>query len=174
VTLLKDGDLIVIDAGNMDGGDVTCDFIKDHLDSEKRIRALVVTHNHEDHSMGADLVLQRYATKIDCVYFPHDVPKENLRIYTILRNLEEDKRLKIRRARLEANYPGFYKIYPEEGYLAKLPSESEESVSMTILAPSYNDSIDTDETSERERPNRISGILLMQCGASNQCDRVPA
>jgi beta-lactamase superfamily II metal-dependent hydrolase len=166
VILLQSGDALVIDAGNTSGGDVTLAVLKEYLLPPNRIRALVVTHNHDDHASGADQVLQEFAERIDCIYFVQDRPAPELRIYKLIQDLRRRKRYEGGIERLEVDEStGTKRLYPvsqqrPKGYTPVA------NIYLNLLAPSFSDDLSSDEKHADNKPNRIAGILMIECGTA--------
>lgn len=98
-------DLLIIDCGVMFPGDempgidyVIPDFT--HLiEKQSKIRALVITHGHEDHIGGIPFLLQQvnipaiYAPKIACALIRHKLQDDRINTNTKIIEYEEDDKL---------------------------------------------------------------------------------
>lgn len=98
-------DLLIVDCGVMFPGDempgidyVIPDFT--HLiENESKIRALVITHGHEDHIGGIPFLLQQvkvpfiYAPKIACALIRHKLADEKIQSATKIVEYEETSKL---------------------------------------------------------------------------------
>jgi beta-lactamase superfamily II metal-dependent hydrolase len=164
VILLENGDVIVIDSGNREGGSVVCSLLNKRLQPHSRIKAFILTHSHADHSSGADEILEAYAERIDAIYFVKDIPAAKLRVFRILKDLMVRGRYAGSVARLEVNFPGYIQLYPSVNFLEDLPRGSKKSLSLILLAPSFYDDLSSDENPPKHKPNRIAAILMLECG----------
>jgi hypothetical protein len=111
--------------------------------------------------------MQEYAERIDRVYFVKDKPGPNLRTYKLITNLQKQKRYKGGLARLEVDNSGLMQLYPDAIPRGQRGFSPVAGICLKLLAPSFTDDLTSDEASAVEKPNRIAGILMLECGTAS-------
>ncbi len=151
---LGDGSAIVVDCGRTPH--VLLELLRDHLDIS-RIAALVLTHNHIDHSGGMPAVLARYRKQIDFIGILQDLPAADLQQKRVFGSLEEEvsKGHAPRPTRLECA-DGFRYVYPMNG------KPSSDGVCVEIVFPDLLQNLHSQTHSSQ---NARSAVLRLQCGS---------
>lgn len=145
-----DGNLVIIDCGA--SADALVMLLKTIRFNE--IRAVVLSHWHDDHVNGTPALLQNFATKIRFFYLPQDQPAANIRANSIFKQLRRmaDKRL-FSLERLEYRNIDRGRIWG--------PEDSSHGPQLSVQYPDLVQSLDAQS---QEDVNQGSGILLLQYG----------
>jgi competence protein ComEC len=153
VILFEDGSLVILDCGR---SAVTLLELLTTI-SFDRIKALILSHLHDDHIGGAPAVLDSFVDRIDHVYIPQDRPAEGVLANKVIQKIAEmgeaDKVFTINF--LVRSGPVHGKLHPP---LA--------DVSRATLSVVYPTAIQSLEAQTQNDVNQGSGILVVECGGS--------
>lgn len=151
VLQFADGSVAIIDCGESAVALVTL------LQSIKftRIRAIVLSHWHDDHTGGVPAVLDNFLDAIDCFYLSQDRPAHLIRankVFALIRQ-KSKQQTKYRVERLE-------KQDLNEGKIPLPPDVK--TASLSVLYPDFLESLDAQSQKDG---NQGSGVLLLEHGA---------
>lgn len=148
---LGDGSAIVIDCGP--SYQVLGDLLERRL-GIKRIEALVLSHNHSDHTGGLPGLVRQYRKSIDRIYLLQDQPAKQMqgnRQFSFLRDEFEN-----------GNVPAPIPLIRHGENCWLFPgSNSADSVRLELLFPTFFDNIDGQAAGNQ---NYTCGVMLLQCG----------
>lgn len=145
-----DGNLVIIDCGA--SADALVMLLKTIRFNE--IRAVVLSHWHDDHVNGTPALLQNFARKIKFFYLPQDQPASIIRsnsIFVQLKKMAERGLFSLER--LEYRNIDKGRIWG--------PEDSSDGPQLSVQYPNFAESIDAQS---QEDVNQGSGILLLEYG----------
>lgn len=150
VIAFADGTLVIIDCG------ASADALVMLLKSIKftRIRAVILSHWHDDHVNGTPALLRNFASWIDYFYLPQDQPAVHIRANPIYRQISKlaDKKV-FSVERLEHRNIDCGRIHGS--------SNSADGPLLSVVYPDFRQSV---ETQSQKDVNQGSGILLLEFG----------
>lgn len=153
VILFEDGSLVILDCGR---SAVTLLELLNTI-SFDRIKALILSHLHDDHIGGAPAVLDSFVDRIDHVYIPQDRPAERVlanAVITKIKDMSENESV------FTINF--LVRSGPVRGLLhPPLPVASRATLSVV-----YPTAIQSLEVQTQKDVNQGSGILVVECGGS--------
>ncbi len=149
VVNLGDDSAIVIDCGP--SYQVLGDLLHRRL-GIKRIAALILSHNHSDHTGGLPGLVRQYRKSIDRIYLLQDQPAGRMRDrlpFSFLRDEHEN-----------GNIPAPIPLirHDENKWLF----EGADSIRLELLFPNFLENIDGQASGNQ---NYTCGVLLLQCGS---------
>lgn len=149
---LGDDSAIVIDCGP--SYQVLGDLLGRRL-GIKRIAALVLSHNHSDHTGGLPGLVSQYRKSIDRIYLLQDQPAggmQGLRQFSFLRGECEN-----------GNIPAPIPLIRHDENRWLFPgSNSAASIRLELLFPTFFENIDGQASGNQ---NYACGVLLLRCGS---------
>ena len=150
VIAFADGSLVIIDCG------ASADALVMLLKSIKftKIRAVILSHWHDDHVNGTPALLSNFASKIEYFYVPQDQPAASIRanpIYREITKLAEKKKFFVER--LEYRNVDCGKIHGE--------ADASVGPRLSVQYPNFSESVDVQSQKDI---NQGSGILLLEFG----------
>jgi len=160
VVLLPRGEgVLIVDGGDESSGSIATQLLRGFVSEENRIRALVVSHDHQDHSGGAIRIVNEFAEFIDLIVFPKDRPAANLKLYRRLSELRAIGRFH-KHSRL-ARAEGPKCIHPFLDPDSDVRRES--SVQLIVLAPSFESDLTSDQQPAKDKPNNLAAVIVLRC-----------
>lgn len=150
VIAFADGCLVIIDCGQ--SAEALVMLLR--TISFTRIRAVILSHWHDDHVNGTPAMLQNFCSKIDFFYLPQDQPAVGIKANPIYRQIKElaDKKI-FHLERLEYGHVDRGRIY---GSVHSLDGPQ-----LSVQYPDFGDSI---EAQSQKDVNQGSGILVLEYG----------
>lgn len=152
VILFADGSLVIIDCGA--SADALVMLLK--TISFNRIRAVVLSHWHDDHVNGTPAIIANFGSRIDAFHLPQDQPAVDINanpIYRQIVKLKRKRRNTLVLDRLEFRNSDHGRIYG--------PRSSSEGPVLSVLYPDYEQSI---EAQSQGDSNQGSGVLILEYG----------
>ena len=120
-----------------------------------RIKALILSHNHGDHTGGLAGLVRQYRKSIDGIYLLQDKPANQLRDSRQFSFLQREYN--------EGNIPlPSVLIRQSENHCLYSEAESENSVRLELLFPTWFDNIDGQAAGNQ---NYTCGVMLLRCGS---------
>lgn len=150
VIAFADGSLVIIDCGS--SADALVMLLK--AISFKTIRAVVLSHWHDDHVNGTPALLQNFAKMIECFYVPQDQPAVAIRanaVYRQIKKLADNKAFFLER--LEYRNVDRGRIYGA--------ADSADGPQLSVQYPNFAESL---ESQSQKDVNQGSGILVLEFG----------
>lgn len=152
VIYLGDATAIVIDCGP--SYQVLGDLLRRKL-GIKRIEALILSHNHSDHTGGLPGLVRQYRKSIGRIYLLQDQPAgrmQGLRQFSFLRDESNN-----------GNVPEpIPLIRHSENRWLYAGGERDDSLQLELLFPSFFDNIDGQAAGNQ---NYTCGVMLLRCGS---------
>ena len=148
---LGGGSAVVIDCGR--SYQVLGDLLRRRL-RVKRIEALILSHNHSDHTGGLPGLVRQYRKSIGRIYLLQDQPAgrmQGMRQFSFLREEFQD-------GNIPAPIP---LIRSGENRWLFSSSDSADSVRLELLFPTFFDNIDGQAAGNQ---NYTCGVMRLQCG----------
>jgi competence protein ComEC len=147
----EDGSVVILDCGR------SATTLLDLLRSIKfdRIKALILSHWHDDHIGGTPAVLDSFVDLIDHVYIPQDRPAPKILANAVFAKIEE----------MSENESKFYVNFlvrsgPERGKLHP-PLSDTSRATLSVACPTAVQSLHAQSQTD---VNQGSGILVVECG----------
>lgn len=150
VIAFADGSLVVIDCGA--SADALVMLLKTLTIT--KIRAVILSHWHDDHVNGTPALLSNFASKIEYFYLPQDQPAVGIKANSIYRQivtLAEKKKFFLER--LEYRNVDCGRIHGE--------ANATDGPRLSVQYPNFQQSIDAQS---QQDVNQGSGILLLEFG----------
>lgn len=150
VILFKDSSVVVVDCGQSSDSLIR---LLDDLTFD-RIRAVVLSHWHDDHILGVPAFLKKYIAKIDGFLVPQDAPACNIRNNTIYKQIDTEslnrKRFWVDQLQYTGRHDG--RIHPQQ------PTVND--AVLRVVYPDFSENLDLQEQKDR---NQGSGVLVLEC-----------
>jgi beta-lactamase superfamily II metal-dependent hydrolase len=147
VILLGEMQAVVIDGGQC--ADATLDLLMGF--GVKRIRQLIVSHNHADHARGAKAILVAYRGRVDEVFFLKDSKLFNSPFW-------EEISVQKRQGHLSEKQIRPMVIDPKPRALLRVPHLFLE---LRLYSPSYWENLTSEE---KHTPNATSAVVILHVG----------
>lgn len=145
-----DGSLVIIDCGA--SADALVMLLK--TISFDRIRAVILSHWHDDHVNGTPALLQNFAKKIDYFYLPQDQPAVGIRanaVYCQIKKLADKKEFFLERLEYRN---------VDRGRICGA-ADSGDGPRLSVQYPNFAESL---EAQSQKDVNQGSGILVLEYG----------
>lgn len=152
VISFADRSLVIIDCGA--SADALVMLLK--TISFSRIRAVVLSHWHDDHVNGTPAVIANFGSRIDAFHLPQDQPAVDIKANPIYRQIVKLKRK--RKDTLVLDRLEFRNS--DRGRICGATSSSDGPV-LSVLYPDYEQSI---EAQSQGDSNQGSGVLILEYG----------
>lgn len=150
VVVFTDASVVIIDCGA--SADALVMLLK--TISFSRIRAVVLSHWHDDHVNGTPAVIENFSSRIDAFHLPQDQPAADIKANQIYRQIVKLKRKRkdsLVLDRLEFRNSDHGRIYGA--------TSSSDGPVLSVLYPDYEQSI---EAQSQGDSNQGSGVLILE------------
>ena len=150
VILFKDSSVVVVDCGESSGALFR---LLDNL-SFDRIRAVVLSHWHDDHICGVPAFLKKYVAKIDGFLVSQDRPACSVKTNLVFSHLNAESKNRTRFWIDQLQYTG------RNDGLIHNTSDGVDEIRLRVLYPDFIENLDVQQQKDA---NQGSGVLVLEC-----------
>lgn len=150
VILFKDSSIVVVDCGKSSDALIR---LLDDLQFD-RIRAVVLSHWHNDHIGGVPAFLRKYVAKVDGFLVSQDQPACGVQSNMVYSHLNSESKNRTRFWIDRLQYTG------RTDGLIHDSSAASEKVCLRVVYPDFVESLDIQQQSD---VNQGSGVLVLEC-----------
>lgn len=150
VILFKDSSIVVVDCGESSDALIR---LLDNL-SFDRIRAVILSHWHDDHICGAPAFLKKYIAKIDGFLVSQDRPACSVQTNLVYSHLNAESKNRTRFWIDQLQYTG-----RDDGLIRNV-SDGTDEIRLRVVYPDFVENLDVQQQKDE---NQGSGVLVLEC-----------